>query len=96
MKKLFYFLFIKIIISNYKIEKVFEWNSNSNETFNLKSSNSNNSIFSYFPSQIRIDKNDKIYVSFPNDYFGKKLNPPFKFAILENNKFKKFLDFEDD
>ncbi len=96
MKKLFYFLFIKIIISNYKIEKVFEWNSNSNETFNLKSSNSNNSIFSYFPSQIRIDKNDKIYVSFPNDYYGKKLNPPFKFAILENNKFKKFLDFEDD
>ena len=96
MKKLFYFLFIKIIISNYKIEKVFEWNSNSNETFNLKSSNSNNSIFSYFPSQIRIDKNDKIYVSFPNDYFGKILNPPFKFAILENNKFKQFLDFEDD
>ena len=96
MKKLFYFLFIKIIISNYKIEKVFEWNSNSNETFNLNPSNSNNSIFSYFPSQIRIDKNNKIYVSFPNDYFGKILNPPFKFAILENNKFKQFLDFEDD
>ena len=95
----FYFLFfIKIIISNYKIEKVFEWTSNSTETFNNSTKNNSNlsEILNYFPSHIGIDKNNKIYVSFPNDYYGQNLTPPFKFAYLENKTFKNFLDFEDD
>ena len=99
MKKIFYFLFfIKIIISNYKIEKVFEWTSNSTETFNnstKKNSNSSEKL-NFFPSHIGIDKNNKIYVSFPNDYYGQNLTPPFKFAYLEKNQFKKFLDFEEE
>ena len=95
----FYFLFfIKIIISNYKIEKVFEWTSNSTEKFNnstKKNSNSSENL-NYFPSHIGIDKNNKIYVSFPIDYYGQNLTPPFKFAYLEKNQFKQFFDFEDD
>lgn len=97
MKKIFYFLFITLkIITNYKIEPVFEWNSKSNFSFEEKNSFENDSIFNYFPSHIGMDKNNTIYVSFPTDYFGEKLNPPFKFAYLENNNFKQFSAFEDD
>ena len=89
MKKTFYFLFFLKIITNFKIESVFEWNS----TLNLSEKYS---IFNNFPSHIGMDKNNRIYISFPIDYFGEKLHPPFKFAYLENDEFKPFLDFEDD
>ena len=90
----FYFLFFLKIITNFKIESVFEWNSKSNFSFNEK--NSSFSIFNNFPSHIGIDKNNKIYVSFPIHYYGQNLTPPFKFAYLENETFKNFLDFEDE
>ena len=68
------------------------------ENFNNSTKKNSNSPenLNYFPSHIGIDKNNKIYVSFPNDYYGQNLTPPFKFAYLENKTFKNFIDFEDD